>query len=216
MVSNKGNTCSTRKGSQEKLGRLHVKFVHKNFTQIDLKEFDGFYFYNPFLKSIPGTEKIDDSIAYSPEFISLLQSLLIPPAEEMPAGTRVASYCSWGDEIPPGYRLVETDIDNLLKFGKTTLNRGICSGPNYLIHLKTTAGSNSAGTCSPALIVGIVALPLAIAFGIASGVSPEKGLFTAVIGGFIISALGGSRVSNRRSHRRLYRDRIWHCTASTG
>ncbi len=44
------------------------------------------------------------------------------------------------------------------------------------------------------LIVGIVALPLAIAFGIASGVTPEKGLFTAVIAGFIISALGGSRV----------------------
>src|SRR5580698_1953454 len=44
------------------------------------------------------------------------------------------------------------------------------------------------------LIVGIVALPLAIAFGIASGVSPEKGLLTAVIAGFIISALGGSRV----------------------
>ena len=44
------------------------------------------------------------------------------------------------------------------------------------------------------LIVGIVALPLAIAFAIASGVSPEKGLFTAVIAGFIISALGGSRV----------------------
>lgn len=44
------------------------------------------------------------------------------------------------------------------------------------------------------LIVGIVALPLAIAFGIASGVSPEKGLITAVIAGFIISAFGGSRV----------------------
>jgi len=44
------------------------------------------------------------------------------------------------------------------------------------------------------LIVGIVALPLAIAFGIASGVSPEKGLYTAIIAGFIISALGGSRV----------------------
>ena len=44
------------------------------------------------------------------------------------------------------------------------------------------------------LIVGLVALPLAIAFGIASGVTPEKGLFTAIIGGFIISALGGSRV----------------------
>src|SRR5471030_979905 len=44
------------------------------------------------------------------------------------------------------------------------------------------------------VIVGIVALPLAIAFAIASGVSPEKGLFTAIIAGFVISALGGSRV----------------------
>ncbi len=44
------------------------------------------------------------------------------------------------------------------------------------------------------VIVGIVALPLAIAFAIASGVSPEKGLVTAIVAGFIISALGGSRV----------------------
>ncbi|WP_232831825.1 SulP family inorganic anion transporter [Taibaiella helva] len=44
------------------------------------------------------------------------------------------------------------------------------------------------------IIVGIVALPLAIAFAIASGVSPEKGIFTAIIAGFVISALGGSRV----------------------
>lgn len=44
------------------------------------------------------------------------------------------------------------------------------------------------------ILVGIVALPLAIAFGIASGVSPEKGLITGVIGGFIVSFLGGSRV----------------------
>lgn len=44
------------------------------------------------------------------------------------------------------------------------------------------------------LTVGVVALPLAMAFGIASGVSPESGLFTAIVAGFIISALGGSRV----------------------
>ena len=44
------------------------------------------------------------------------------------------------------------------------------------------------------LIVGIVALPLAIAFAIASGVPPERGLYTAIIAGFLISALGGSRV----------------------
>lgn len=44
------------------------------------------------------------------------------------------------------------------------------------------------------IIVGIVALPLAIAFGIASGVSPEKGIITAIIAGFAISLFGGSRV----------------------
>lgn len=44
------------------------------------------------------------------------------------------------------------------------------------------------------VIVGIVALPLAIAFGISSGVTPEKGLITAIIAGFIISFLGGSTV----------------------
>ena len=44
------------------------------------------------------------------------------------------------------------------------------------------------------VMVGIVALPLAIAFAIASGVSPEKGLISAVVGGFLVSFLGGSRV----------------------
>jgi SulP family sulfate permease len=44
------------------------------------------------------------------------------------------------------------------------------------------------------MIVGIVALPLSIAFAVASGVTPERGLFTAIVAGFLISALGGSRV----------------------
>src|SRR5215216_1568551 len=44
------------------------------------------------------------------------------------------------------------------------------------------------------IIVGIVALPLAIAFAIAGGVTPDRGLWTAIVAGFLISALGGSRV----------------------
>lgn len=54
---------------------------------------------------------------------------------------------------------------------------------------KTFANDVMAG-----IIVGIVALPLAIAFAIASGVSPEKGIITAIVAGFIISIAGGSRV----------------------
>src|SRR6202795_3693556 len=44
------------------------------------------------------------------------------------------------------------------------------------------------------LTVGLVALPLAMAFGIASGVTPQAGIYTAVVAGFLISALGGSRL----------------------
>ena len=44
------------------------------------------------------------------------------------------------------------------------------------------------------IIVGIVALPLAIAFGIASGVTPEQGIITAIVAGLIISLFGGSKV----------------------
>ena len=47
---------------------------------------------------------------------------------------------------------------------------------------------------SAGVTVGVVALPLAMAFGIASGVKPEAGIFTAIIAGFLIAALGGSKV----------------------
>ena len=54
--------------------------------------------------------------------------------------------------------------------------------------------SNLRADAVAGLTVAIVALPLAMALGIASGASPDKGLITAVIAGFLISALGGSRV----------------------
>jgi len=66
--------------------------------------------------------------------------------------------------------------------------------PKLLTTLRGYSSQNFVTDLTAGLIVGIVALPLAIAFAIGSGVSPEKGLVTAVIGGFLISALGGSRV----------------------
>ncbi len=66
--------------------------------------------------------------------------------------------------------------------------------PKILETLKNYSRQQFLNDLLAGLIVGIVALPLAIAFAIASGVSPEKGLYTAIIAGFIISALGGSRV----------------------
>lgn len=66
--------------------------------------------------------------------------------------------------------------------------------PKFFTTIKNYDKKQLTSDITAGVIVGIVALPLAIAFAIASGVTPDKGLITAVIAGFIISFLGGSRV----------------------
>jgi SulP family sulfate permease len=72
--------------------------------------------------------------------------------------------------------------------------RSLVLVPKLVTTLKGYTRQQLVADAGAGVIVGIVALPLAIAFGIASGVTPERGLYIAIVGGFIISALGGSRV----------------------
>ena len=66
--------------------------------------------------------------------------------------------------------------------------------PNIISSLAGYNSSKFTADLSAGITVGLVALPLAMAFAIASGVPPERGLFTAIVAGFIVSLLGGSRV----------------------
>jgi SulP family sulfate permease len=66
--------------------------------------------------------------------------------------------------------------------------------PKLVTCLKDYSKEKFFKDCIAGFIVGVVAIPLAIAFAIASGVSPDKGLFTAIIAGLLVSVLGGSRV----------------------
>jgi len=65
--------------------------------------------------------------------------------------------------------------------------------PKSLLALRTYTANAFLHDLLAGITVGLVALPLAMAFGIASGVTPQAGLYTAVVAGFLISALGGSR-----------------------
>ncbi|MBR5445114.1 MAG: sodium-independent anion transporter [Clostridia bacterium] len=67
--------------------------------------------------------------------------------------------------------------------------------PKLIDTLKTYSGKKLAGDLVAGLIVAIIALPLSIALAIASGVSPEKGLYTAIVAGFVIALFGGSAVN---------------------
>jgi SulP family sulfate permease len=65
--------------------------------------------------------------------------------------------------------------------------------PKSVLALKTYSRDQFAGDLLAGITVGLVALPLAMAFAIASGVPPQAGLYTAIVAGFLISALGGSQ-----------------------
>ncbi|MBZ4192490.1 class I SAM-dependent methyltransferase [Niabella sp. 3A5MI-3] len=96
------------------LGNVH--FIHANFTQLDFSNYDHFYFFNAFYENLDGTEKIDDSIAYSNELFDYYNRYLYRLLDQKPAGTRMVTYHSMEDEMPADYYVVDELSNNLLKF----------------------------------------------------------------------------------------------------
>jgi SAM-dependent methyltransferase len=94
----------------------NVSFIHGNFTQLDLKKYDHFYFYNAFYENLDGTDKIDDSIDYSGELYNYYNRYLFKKLEQKPKGTRICTLCSLENEMPPGFHVINSDMQDLLKF----------------------------------------------------------------------------------------------------
>lgn len=100
-------------------GMLHmenVSFIHGNFTQVDFKNFDHFYFFNSFYENLSGTDKIDDSIDYSSELYNYYSHYLYRQLEEKPKGTKLATFHSLEDEIPESYHELSSSLNSMLKF----------------------------------------------------------------------------------------------------
>lgn len=97
------------------LGFHNVSFVHGNFTQLDFGDYDHFYFYNSFYENFSFTQKIDNSIDYSRELYDYYTRYLRNQLAQKPAGTRLATYHSMEDEIPEGYLVVGSKMENNLK-----------------------------------------------------------------------------------------------------
>src|SRR6187431_3134353 len=81
-----------------------------------------------------------------------------------------------------------------LQISHTSVHRSSVFVPKLLTTLRGYSRTQFVSDLTAGVIVGVVALPLAIAFGIASGVTSAQGIYTAIVAGFLISALGGSRV----------------------
>ena len=106
--------------AKEKLGYTNVDFLHRNFTQVNFREFDAFFFYNSFFENVPGSERIDESLSYSLDLYLYYSRYLCKQLKELPVGTKLATYCSWEDEIPEEFVVVEEETEDHLKLWKKT------------------------------------------------------------------------------------------------
>lgn len=101
---------------KKKAGLLNVDFIHGNLENFDISRFDHFYFYNAFYENLPGTQKIDLNVRYSEKLYDFYNLVLYKKLLQMPQGTRLATYHSLGNEVPPGFEVVSTDYAGFLKF----------------------------------------------------------------------------------------------------
>jgi SAM-dependent methyltransferase len=115
-VEQRKDLISHAETARDTLHTGNVSFIHGNFTQLDFKNFDHFYFYNAFYENLAGTDKIDDSIDYSGELYNYYNRYMYRQLEEMPGGTRLATFHSLEDEVPMSYHEVGSEFNNLLKF----------------------------------------------------------------------------------------------------
>lgn len=93
----------------------NAHFIFANMTQINFREFDHFYFYNSFYENVDPEDPIDDTIATSYSLYNYYNRYFAIELDKKPAGTRLVTFHTTGEEVPPSYRLADMDFNTLLK-----------------------------------------------------------------------------------------------------
>ena len=114
-IEQRGWLVDHAEAARKKLELSNVTFMHGNFTQLSLREYDHFYFYNSFYENLTGTNKIDDSIDYSSGLYDYYSWYLYRQLQQKPRGTRLCTLCSDENEIPPDFQVVHSDMYDLFK-----------------------------------------------------------------------------------------------------
>ncbi|WP_288878918.1 class I SAM-dependent methyltransferase [Pedobacter panaciterrae] len=107
-IEQRGHILEEAKNAQEKIGVTNVSFLHGNFTQLDLSQFDHFYFFNSFYENLNDEGRIDNDIDYSEDLYRYYVRYLHNGLRLMPEGTRIATYHSLYEEVPLSYDLVDS------------------------------------------------------------------------------------------------------------
>ncbi len=100
---------------REQTGLPNTAFVRANITEIGFDGFDAFYLFNPFHENIFQNNPIDDSIVLDKQLYVVYCDYVREQLDAMPIGTRLATYFSYGEEVPGSYILQYFDFDRKLK-----------------------------------------------------------------------------------------------------
>lgn len=114
-IEQRKELCELALYAKELTGTKNVDFIHGNFMQIDLAAFDHFYFYNAFFENLVVEGHIDEQVAYSTDLYHYYSRHLFKALDTKPSGTRLVTFHSSEDEVPPSYQLVDASVDFLLK-----------------------------------------------------------------------------------------------------
>lgn len=93
----------------------NLNFIHKNIIELDLKEYNVFYFFNSFLEQIDETAKMDDHFETSEMLYSIYETHLRNQLFLMPVGTIVITYHVFSNQVPSNYVIMKTDFEGILK-----------------------------------------------------------------------------------------------------
>lgn len=93
----------------------NLTFIHSNITDIEFAPFEAFYIFNPFYENIVQSGSVDDTVKLDKFLYPLYSFYVKRQLDAMPAGTRLATYFSYLDEVPGSYEIVRTDFDKKLK-----------------------------------------------------------------------------------------------------
>jgi SAM-dependent methyltransferase len=93
-----------------------IEFIHSNILDFDLTNYNRLYFFNSFQEQLDHTNELDDSIDRSSDNYIKYTDALKEKLDKLPAGTKIAAYHTFNDQIPFSYKLVDIKCNGYLKF----------------------------------------------------------------------------------------------------
>ena len=100
---------------KEELSLSNVEFINENILNVNFNDYDGFYYFNPFLEQIHEVDRIDESTIYSPTNFSVYENHVLDQLNNAKIGTAVITYCSPNLKLSNDFTMKQMMFDGMLE-----------------------------------------------------------------------------------------------------